>query len=205
MESETHKVVPFRSIARLIRYAVGVGLALWVVSDSRIATTILAQGAPANSATVKAFEERLKHYTKLRQQSQAKLPRLSADSQPAEIDAHSTALLESIRTARVGAKPGEMFTPDIAGHIRSVIKEEFTGVRLKALRETVLEADVKGVPMRINAPYPETKELVEMPPTLLLKLPLLPKELSYRFVGRNLLLVDKEARLIVDYMAGALP
>jgi hypothetical protein len=59
--------------------------------------------------------------------------------------------------------------------------------------------------MRINYPYPETKELTQIPPTLLLKLPQLPKELKYRFVQRNLLLVDTDNSLIVDYMLNALP
>ena len=44
-----------------------------------------------------------------------------------------------------------------------------------------------------------------MPPTLLLKLPQLPKQLRYRFVNRNLLLVDRENGLIVDYMTNAIP
>ena len=37
-----------------------------------------------------------------------------------------------------------------------------------------------------------------MPPSLLLNLPKLPKELEYRFVGRELILRDIAANLIVD-------
>ena len=44
-----------------------------------------------------------------------------------------------------------------------------------------------------------------MAPTLLLRLPQLPKQLRYRFVGHNLLLIDRENGLIVDYMTKALP
>jgi hypothetical protein len=44
-----------------------------------------------------------------------------------------------------------------------------------------------------------------MPPTLLLKLPQLPKQVRYRFVNRHMLLVDRENGLIVDYMLNALP
>lgn len=201
-----NQVAHARSIMRLISYCFAVGLIIWFVPDSSIATTIHAQASTAaNTAAVKPFEERLKEYIKVRQEAQRKLPKLSSESQPAEIAAHAKGLQANIMTARVGAKPGEIFTTDIAGHIRSLIKDEFTGARLKALREGVLGSDVKGVPIRVNVLYPETKELIEMPPTLLLKLPLLPKELTYRFVGRNLLLVDKEAMLIVDYMPSALP
>jgi hypothetical protein len=47
--------------------------------------------------------------------------------------------------------------------------------------------------------------LLEMPATLLLRLPQLPKQVRYRFVGRNMLLVDRENGLIVDYMTNAVP
>jgi hypothetical protein len=40
---------------------------------------------------------------------------------------------------------------------------------------------------------------------LLLILPQLPKEVKYRFVGRNLLLVDRDNNVIIDYMTNALP
>jgi hypothetical protein len=39
-----------------------------------------------------------------------------------------------------------------------------------------------------------------MPPSLLLNLPELPKELEYRFVGRELVLRDSAANLIVDVL-----
>ncbi len=44
-----------------------------------------------------------------------------------------------------------------------------------------------------------------MPPTILLNLPQLPPEVKYRFVGRNMLLVDRDTNLILDYMTNALP
>lgn len=164
------------------------------------------QAQPAISEPVKtAFNERIKQYIKLREKSEHELPKLTDKSTPAEIETNFVALRTSIIAARAGAKPGDLFTPDIAEYIRKVIQQEFKGERLKQLRETVREADTKGVPLRVNTPYPETKELTEMPPTLLAKLPVLPKQLHYRLVGRSMLLLDKEARLIVDYMPQALP
>jgi hypothetical protein len=38
-----------------------------------------------------------------------------------------------------------------------------------------------------------------------LKLPQLPKQIRYRFVGTNMLLVDRENGLIIDFMTNALP
>ena len=84
--------------------------------------------------------------------------------------------------------------------------DDFKGRERVEFRDTVLrEAENKAVPLRVNYPYPESQELMEMPPTLLLRLPQLPKQLRYRFVRQNLLLVDRENGLIVDYMTKALP
>ncbi len=154
---------------------------------------------------VAAFEKRAKDYARMREQIEEKMPKLSKESTPEEIQAHKTAFKEKVRAARANAKPGQVFTPDIAAHIRALIRSEFKGNDRKQLRDTVLEADTKGVPLRVNYAYPETKELVEMPPTLLIKLPLLPKQLRYRFVNRHMLLVDRENSLIIDYMLDALP
>lgn len=43
------------------------------------------------------------------------------------------------------------------------------------------------------------------PPTLLMHLPLLPKELQYRIVGSTLVLYDMSSDLIVDFMPNAVP
>jgi hypothetical protein len=132
------------------------------------------------------------------------MPPLAKESTPEQIHAHKTEFEKRVRAARAGAKRGQLFTPGIATYIRATIKSEFSGTGLKEFRDSVLEADTKGVRVRVNRTYPESKELVEMPPTLLLKLPQLPKQLKYRFVGRNMLLVDRENGLIVDYMLNAL-
>jgi hypothetical protein len=153
-----------------------------------------------------AFEKRVKDYVKLRENIEAKMPKLSTEAKPEEIETHKKQLQESVRAARAGAKHGDIFTPDAAAMIRSIIKEEFKGKDRVDLRKAVLvDAEVKSVPLRINYPYPEVKEQLEMPPTLLLKLPQLPKQIRYRFVGRNMLLVDRENGLIIDYMGNAIP
>jgi hypothetical protein len=160
---------------------------------------------PAEARAVKRFQEQVKEYVKLRERLERKLPNLSNEAKPDEIEAHKKAFEGIVRSARTTAKPGDAFTPDMANYIRNTIKTEFKGTDRKDLRETILEADTKGVPLRVNYPYPETKEQAQIPPTLLLKLPELPKQVKYRFVGRHLLLVDRENGLIVDYMKNALP
>jgi hypothetical protein len=162
-------------------------------------------GTDSSQLVVKAFEERVEEYVKLREGLEEKMPKLSKEAKPEEIEAHKKSFQEIVRGARANAKPGDVFTPDIVNYIRATIKREFKGKKLVELRETILEAETKGVAVRVNYPYPETKELVEMPPTLLLILPQLPKQVRYRYVGKHLLLVDRENGLIIDYTLNALP
>src|SRR5215210_7780381 len=160
---------------------------------------------PAVRPVVSAFEKKVKEYADLRERLENKLPKLSKEATPEEIEAHKKSFQEIVRAARGTAKRGDVLSPQAAAHIRATIKSEFKGKERAELRKTVMEAETRGVPLRVNATYPESKELLEMPPTLLLKLPQLPKQVRYRFVGRNLLLVDRENGLIIDYMTGALP
>jgi K+-sensing histidine kinase KdpD len=154
---------------------------------------------------IAAFEKRVKEYVSLRERLEDQMPKLLEKSTAEQIAAHKTAFEEIVRKARVGAKQGDIFTPGAMSYIRMTIRNEFKGEELRKLRESVLEADTKGVPLKVNYPYPEDKELTEIPATLLLKLPQLPKQVKYRFVNRNMLLVDRENGLIVDYMFKALP
>jgi hypothetical protein len=159
-----------------------------------------------NKPVADSFAQRVKDYVKLREGIEQKMPKLSKEAKPEEIEIHKKQFQDAVRTARAGAKQGDLFTPDAAALIRAIIKDEFRGRDRVELRKTVLvESEVKAVPLRINFPYPEVKEQLEMPPTLLLRLPQLPKQIRYRFVGRNMLLVDRENGLIIDYMTEALP
>ena len=154
---------------------------------------------------IKIFQREAQEYVSLRNQVREKLPKLSKDATPEQIQTFMTSFEEATRAARAGAKVGEIFKPEIATHIRTTLKVHFRGDDRIELRKTIFEAENKTVPLRVNYPYPQSKEFTEMPPTLLLKLPQLPKELRYRFVGGNMILVDRENNLIVDYMVDALP
>lgn len=157
------------------------------------------------AAGLAEFNERVKDYVKLRERLADKADKPSAESKPLEIEAYQIAFAEQIKVARARARAGDIFTPQTTKHVRQVIKDEFKGERLKELRALAQEPNPRGVALRVNAVYPDSKEIVEMPPELLLKLPELPKQLRYRLLGRNLLLMDREARLIIDYLPDVLP
>ena len=164
------------------------------------------ENSPAEKEIIKAFDERVKQYMKVRSDVKDKAPKLAKESTPEQIQAAENAFVEALRAARASARPGDLFTKDIAQYIRTTLKTEFTRTDKKEVKEVVLEKDTNiRVPLKVNYPYPDPKEFVEMPATLLLKLPPLPKELKYRYVGHTLLLLDNDSSLIIDYMGNALP
>ena len=154
---------------------------------------------------IAAFNRHVKDYLKQREKVKSKLPSLSKEATPEQISAYQKSFVEALRAMRAGTQQGYIFNKEFAGYLRTVIKTEFPPQDKAEIREVILEADTKGVPLKVNYPYPETKELTQIPPTLLLKLPQLPKEVKYRYVGRHMLLVDTDNGLIVDYMLNALP
>ena len=158
-----------------------------------------------NQPMVKAFEKRAAEYAELRNKVESTLPSLSKSATAEEIMAHKLALQNAIQKRRAAARMGEIFTPESAVLIRKMIKREFNGWEGSHIRRTVLEAETTGVPVKVNVVYPASAELVHMSPSLLLSLPQLPKSLRYRFIGRNLVIMDRDNALIIDYMTNALP
>lgn len=154
---------------------------------------------------VAAFQRHVKDYLKQRSAVEKKLPKLSKEAKPEEIEAYQKSFADALRGMRAGTKQGYIFKKDFTEYVRTVIKTEFPPKDKAEIKQTILEAETKGVPLKVNYPYPETKELTQIPPTLLLKLPTLPKEVKFRFVGRHMLLVDTDNGLIVDYTLNALP
>ena len=186
----------------------GLGFAVVLVVAQKTDNPALAPPpvvTPAEKAAIQSFENEVKEYVKLRNKVREQAPKLSKDATPEQIHAYQKTLEESMRAARKNARRGELFKPDMADYIRRTLKTEFQGKDRKDIRDIVFETELQGVVLRVNYPYAQSAELSEMPATLLSKLPQLPKEVRYRFVGRNMLLVDRESNVIIDYMPEALP
>lgn len=56
--------------------------------------------------TVETFGKRVKDYVALREGVEGKMPKLSKDATPEQIEAHKKAFQERVRAARAGAKQG---------------------------------------------------------------------------------------------------
>ena len=183
------------------------------VGNCYIAAVILAAAAltsaqstsdPGKLAAID-FESQAKQYAQRREEIEKTLPPLAKQASAEQIAAHKTALLKKVSEDRKGMVKGNIFTPAAEAHIRSVVAAYAKGREGAQLRKELSEAENATVRVKVTTAYPESAELLEMPPSLLLALPQLPKQLRYRFVGTSLLLVDRENQLIVDYMTNALP
>lgn len=174
-------------------------------ANAQVKQATTAQLSPTDKEAVKRFEGRVKDYVKLRNRVKARLPKLSKDATPTQIETYRENFEARVRTARANAKRSDIFNHDGSDYIRRTLKVNFKGSDRVELRDIVFEGETATVKVRVNYPYPEQAEFVEMPATVLLNLPQLPPEVKYRFVGRNLLLVDRDTNLILDYMTNALP
>lgn len=158
----------------------------------------------------KELEKRVAEYLDLRKDAVAHVPKLKAKAEPEEIFAHKRAQAEAIRAARPRARQGDVLTPAVQAYVKRIIRDEMAGKSGKPAKEAAKQGnpEVEGpvdVPVRVNAAYPESAPLSTVPPTLLLRLPTLPKEVDFRFVGRHLILHDVNAGIIVDFVPNAMP
>ena len=71
---------------------------------------------------------------------------------------------------------------------------------LKENTEERKEEGGKPIVLKVNATYPTDTPLPTTPPQVLMNLPKLPEQLEYRIIGKNLIIRDVDANIIVDFM-----
>jgi hypothetical protein len=168
-----------------------------------------ARGTPPvnpDSAVIMDFEKQIKDYMKLRKQAEAGIPALKPTASAHKINEHRRLLASSIQAARPQAKQGDIFSPAITQEFKHLISIGYQGADGAKVRTSLHNDEpVSDVPVRVSAVYPEHIPLQTTPPSILLNLPELPRELDYRIVSHTLVLRDVGANLIVDYIPGAIP
>lgn len=158
--------------------------------------------------TYSDFDARLKEYYRLQTQAEASLPPLGTKASAEEITAHKRALAQKMREARATAKQGDIFTPAVSKRIREFFRVEFKGGTKEArlVRSSVREAEqLKDMRLRVGMEYPEKLPYETVPAGLLKKLPQLPKDVAYRIVGHDLVLLDTVAGTVIDFIPEAKP
>jgi len=162
--------------------------------------------ANPDAAAIADFLKRVNAYVDLHKKLERTIPSLPKDANPQQIDQHQRALAKLISDARANAKRGDLFTPDMERIARKLLTDIFRGPAGDQLkREIFEEAGQRNIAPKVNGRYPDEVPLSTVPPDVLKGLPKLPEELEYRFVGRNLILLDPHAHIITDYIDRAIP
>lgn len=157
----------------------------------------------ADSSAVKEFQARIESYLSAKKkQNIAKKP---TDS-PGKLAQEKQQTAEKIRESRPEAQRGDIFTPTVTTYFKQQIEGTLRGPDGGKVRASLRHAEpLPNVQLRVNAKYPRNLPLQSTPPTLLMNLPPLPKELQYRIVGSTLVLYDMSSGLVVDFIPGAIP
>ena len=166
-----------------------------------------ANASPNNpdAAILADFNARLDNYGKKQRVLMKKLP-LSEDSTPAQIKARQEALAADLRAIRTNAKPGDIFTPQVAALFKRLINPEVKE-QPRETKQALEEEDgeTAQVNLKINATWPDSEPLTTVPGNLLATLPQLPMDVEYRISNKHhLVLRDVDANIIVDYIYNAI-
>jgi hypothetical protein len=174
------------------------------------ASNASAAGTQQDAAALEQFRARVEEYAKLHRSLEEKIPRVSKDATPEQISAHKKALADAIQQARSNANPGDVIG-NAEQSLRQLITDELKGRQGAEARAMARDGNPANEPigkplvLSVNAPYPPEAPVSSVPPTLLLRLPPLPEELNYRFIGRHLILLDTHADVIADFILNATP
>ena len=166
------------------------------------------------------FHKRVDGYMAIHKQAAKDAPTLKETKNPGEIKARQEALAAKIRTARATAKQGDIVTPEIQNKFRRLMHPVVTSPapqgtagkevkkdikeELKENTEERKEEGGKPVVLKVNTAYPPDTPLPTTPPQVLMNLPKLPEELEYRIIGKNLIIRDVQANIIVDFVPDAI-
>jgi hypothetical protein len=188
----------------------GLGLVLaWGPLGAIHSTTGLSRferQAAGDAAALADFQARVQEYAELHRCLEGSVPHVLSDDWPTIYRATET-LRGRIRMARKDARQGDVFTPSIERVFRRMIRECLDECSARDLLATLNEENPEGLDLtpRVNRLWPVGASHGPMPPHLLATLPPLPEELQYRFMNRDLVLLDVHASVIVDFIRQAMP
>jgi hypothetical protein len=114
-------------------------------------------------------------------------------------------LAVAIQRARPVARQGDFFNEDAKRVFVARIADALRNLDFAAITGENDPEEKSRATLKTYARFPEAGPLATMPPSVLQALPQLPDWLEYRFVGRDLILRDSHARLILDFIPNAVP
>lgn len=198
-------------IRRWVRCSAATGLVALALCAAPVRMLAGQGAAPSkeqadDAAAFREFSARVKAYVELQKTVKSRLPALKPTDLPEMIAAYQQALARKLREARPNAKPGDLFTSAACEAFRHATRAALQGPR-SADSRAYMERDAPNpaMPLSVNAIYPDTEPTAAISPALLAAYPPLPAEVAYRIVGRTLIVIDVESRMIVDLARHILP
>ena len=160
----------------------------------------------ADEQALATFEAAVNEYAELHRRLARAWPPMGFSADPEQAEAAAEALRLALRDARPHSGLGGFFRPEVADVFRLRIANALRGddADLAVIGwPPEGDEDIDGWKPAINQPIPWGVSGMRTPLTAVL--PPLPSELGYRFIGRDLVLVDVHANLVVDILELALP
>ena len=161
---------------------------------------------PGEEMALRRFHGAVNEYVSLHRRLEGTLPPLQVTEDARQICQAVEAMASAIRAARPAARIGDIFDAEIGTLIRTRIKDvvwEHGDLVTDVLADIDEEVPLDAPWPVVNGPFPWTRGSM-MPPDILSVLPPVPEELQYRLVGRDLVLVDLHADLVIDILRRAL-
>lgn len=187
------------------RASILAGLLLTVVSLIPAPAGAEPQSAAERQQMRDVLLQRVDEYVALHRRLEASLPPQIVTTDPERLLAPQIALAREMRKARAQAQQGDIFTPGVAVYLRVVIAETLRREGVLDMLGIIEEENEVHIPPAVNGDYPAGRATPFIPPCLLAALPPLPREVRYSFIGRDLILWDPHAGLIVDFVPHAVP
>ena len=162
-------------------------------------------GVNPQAASLQEFQTRLDRYLDLRNSLAGKLKPLSPTPDAVELAKRQEALAAAMKSSRMQAKRGDLVPSPVAQLIATVVRDDFKRRNPAATMGVFVEVPATKGASLINKTYPADQAMPTVPALLLMNLPKLPDNLQYRFVGRDVVLLDGDLQLVVDYVPNVLP
>jgi hypothetical protein len=151
-------------------------------------------------STAAEFGGRIGDYVRLRTELEDGLSALAVTHDPAETRRAIRALAQRIRAARRRAAQGDVFKSDVSNQFKKALLHEMDA----STCATIMDENPGDLPNEINGSYPEGLPFSTVPVNILAVLPRLPEDVEYRFLGRQLILLDTRANVIIDRIPDAI-
>ena len=177
-------------------------LAIAVPSTAQSSTAVAARAGDPAFVT---FGEAVARYLGLVQRLHREVPALRVTTKSAEISDRSNMLAGAIERSRPGAAQGAFFDAQTSRVIKERLATSLRGEDVATMLQGINDEPIVKGPPSIHLRFPSATSMATMPSRLLEGLPHLPQELEFRFVGRALVLRDRDAAMILDYLPDALP